>query len=381
MSAKTESSNEHVETGPASGAIVIDDGTSTCRVGLACDDAPRAVIPSFVATPRAQALVSGMGQMHSYVGEEALQMRGQITIKHPVEQGVVTNWDDMEKVWHHALYKKLECQDSVEQHVLLSEPPLNPIMNREKAAQIFFESFDVPGFYLANHLVLSLLSTGRVSGIVLGSGDCVSYAMPVYEGCALRYGTKHSYLGGREMTEALATLLTRRGVEMRTSADYNVARTIKEQLAFVAAADADAHPHPDGITDLEKTYTTPDGKVITLDHERYKCAEVFFKPVEDELDRLLLPDLVRRCLAMGPDTLPEPAKNIVAAGGPTQCPGFTERLQSELVDCGGEVHRAKQHSAWLGGALLASSPHFQEMCITKEEYDEVGPSMVERRCF
>lgn len=61
------------------------------------------------------------------MGEEAQSKRAILTLKYPIEHGIVTNWDDMDEIWHHT-YNEL-CVHPEEHPVLLTEAsPTPPVL-------------------------------------------------------------------------------------------------------------------------------------------------------------------------------------------------------------------------------------------------------------
>lgn len=369
-------------------ALVIDLGSSMIKAGFAGDDAPRAVFPSIVGAPRLRATMQGMGAKESYVGDEAQSQRGCLALRYPIENGIVQSWDGVERMMHHTIYNELRV--APEEHpILVSEHPLSPTANREKMTQLMFETFAVPAFYSSMAPILSVYASGRNTAICVDIGDGVTTIMPVQNGYTMRSTVRRMHHSGRDLTRYLVRLLHNRGYYFNRSSDFEAVRDLKEKLCYVALDyELELHRSMQSL-EIEKNYELPDGQIITLGSERFTCPEALFRPslvgregagVHELLfDAITSTDLNNQKDLYG---------NILLSGGSTMFEGLADRMHKEVTALAPVEMRVRivapperKYSTWIGGSILASLSTFQQMWISKEEYDEGGPQIVNRKCF
>jgi actin beta/gamma 1 len=369
-------------------ACVIDNGSGMVKAGIAGDDAPRCVFPSLVGRPKYKNL--GLGEEAAFhIGDEAQAKRGILKLAHPIDHGIVTNWDDMEKIWHHTYYNELRVSPE-EQPTLLTEAPMNPKENREKMTEIMFEKFNVPAIFVQIQAVLSLYASGRTTGLVYDSGDGVSHVVPIFEGYCVPHAVKRLDLAGRDLTEHMAKVCTERGYQFVSSAEKEIAKDIKEKLAYVALdfkeemATYEANP-----ASIDKNYEMPDGQVITIGNERFRCPEALFDPSMIGIEQEGVAETCyNSIMACDVDVRKDLYANIVMSGGSTMYEGIAARMEKDITKLAPSAMNVKitapnerKYSVWIGGSILASLTTFKERWMTKAHYDEGGASAVHRICM
>ncbi|MFX0162903.1 MAG: actin, cytoplasmic 2 [Candidatus Hodarchaeota archaeon] len=369
--------------------VVVDNGTGLSKNGFAGEDQPRSVFPTLIGYPKYQSVMSDVEHYvrEYYIGEEALNLRGVLKLVYPIEHGIITDWDGMEKIWSYTFFQDLRINPS-EHPVLLTEAPLNPKKNREKMAEIMFETFNVPAMYVSMQAVLSLYASGRTTGIVVDSGDGVTHVVPIYEGFAITHAITRIDLGGRDITDYLRRLLRQRGYSLTSSAEREIVRDIKEKLCYVALDHEKELRLAEKVSGMEKTYTLPDGETLTVGPERFQAPEVYFNPSwigleSDPIDETIYNSIQKCDIDLRRDLY----SNIVLSGGSTMFPGLKERLHKELTELvpeGVEIRIVappeRRYSVWIGGSILSSLKTFGKLWVSRKEYSEAGAAVI-HRCF
>ncbi|MFX0064743.1 MAG: actin, cytoplasmic 2 [Candidatus Hermodarchaeota archaeon] len=358
-------------------ALVIDNGTWLSKNGFAGDDQPHSVFPTLVGYPRNSYRTDDSSSFSRLLfDKEAQEANDKILKVFPIENGIIKNWEAMEKIWHYIFLEDLRVNPS-EHPVLLTERLNNPPQTRAKTAEILFESFNVPALYIANSSLLSLIASGSVTALIVHIGAGGTDIVPFYKGFIITDGLKAFDVGGREITDKLKTLLPDSASMIPELNDLKHVRDIKEKLCYVAQELKTESPIP-------KQYVLPSNRVITLDSERFLAPEILFRPLPSKPYKLheTVYESIQSC---GIRLRRDFYYNIVLSGGTTLFPGFKERLRKELttlvpktIDVMIVAPPERMYSTWIGGSILASLKGFEKQWLTKKEYQEEGALAIQK---
>jgi len=412
------------------GAVVLDFGSFSSRVGYAGEDMPKADFPSYVGI-----IDDYVDKNDAMDGPDPIPQKKYLfdtpAIKAPRKNmnlqpilnnhGLVEDLDLFEKVLDFTFNKHLRCESSTHP-ILMSEPVSNTKDKREKLCELFFEKYNAPGFYLSKNAVLSSFACNRTSGLVLDCGAIHTTAIPIHDGFVLQKGVSQSPLGGdfvlgqcRQFLEENAKIeivpyyqvKSKEVVKSGDPAKFvrrdlpGLTESYKRFMLKDALLDFASHVLHVSDTKYNETemslavripYEFPNGFNTDFGEERFRIAETLFDPsiVKGIQPNSMLDivHLITSSIGMcDPELRPGLFSNIMVVGGNSLLMGFVDRLNFEFNHLNYKTKifalptvTERRFSSWIGGSILGSLGTFHQMWISKQEYEENGRVIVDKKC-
>jgi len=306
--------------------VIIDIGEGYTKVGIAGDEYP-IIFPTMTGTEKYQSVMSDVGTKGQYVGEDCMRMRGVLKITYPINRGAIMDWDSFYAVLTHIFFNVLRVDPS-KVNVIYTENALTPLETRKYITRLLFETYRVKSVYLANASVMALFSAGLTTGILLESGEGLTWVVPIIDGRIVTHAIQRLTLSGKDVSEYLRTLLLGYGINFTSSAQRDILREIKEQNCFIALNPAEVAKNTTDVT----TYILPDGESAKIPISvRVNAPEILFHP---ELLGYNVSNvaqaIINSIMKLDRQYWRTMLRNIVLSGGNTMFQGFNFRLEEEL---------------------------------------------------
>ncbi|MFX1489499.1 MAG: hypothetical protein ACFFBI_10145 [Promethearchaeota archaeon] len=309
-------------------SIIVDIGSAYVKVGFAGEPGPRFVFPCITGTEKYQAVMVDVSARSMYVGNDVSRMRGVLKIKHPIQRGAIMDWDSFYEILNYVFYSLLRIDNLSEYPVLYCEPPFMNRDTKEYIARLLFETHQVKSLIMMPTPLLSLFSVGLTTGLIIESGDGLTWICPIINGQMIEHSVQKLPLAGVDVNQNLKNLLMREGINIASSAVDEIIQDIKEKNCYFVL-DPNSRPGAGEMFNVPM----PDGSTINIpNYVLYQAPEVLFNP--SMLGYSTINNITNAVIAslntIDNNYWHELLSHIVISGGNLTYNGFKERFESEL---------------------------------------------------
>jgi actin-related protein len=273
--------------------------------------------------------------MEAFVGENtgaASQYVNTLTT-HPISRGVVKDWDQMEKLWHH-IAETVNLSSNESTSIFIVESHKSTALDRVKWADLLFDTCHSPSICIGNSASLTIFAAGRTTGVAVECGAGLTSAVPIFEGLALKHAAVSMDFGGQDISFALKKLFN----DKNHAIDMLSAKLVKERLSYVhgyatfsGSVSGTGSHGKSGQQSEQATFALPDGTDVTVDPRILsQCTDLLFE--NRSLPSGGLVSQVHEAIALCDDSVKRDlAANIVLSGGTTMLPGMGDKLNQALT--------------------------------------------------
>jgi actin, other eukaryote len=354
-------------------SVVLDIGEFSSKIGYAAENEPRITFLTLVGEPKYQDIELGTYNKQYFVGNEVASSIGLYKIHHPIKMGRIEDWGLFEQILDYVFYS-LRIESSMV-NILYTHHPLLSTEEKKRLFELFFDKYQVMGFYPILDSLLTMYSGGFQTGLVVEMGASSIRIVPIYKGYMLTHAIEVIQIGGTVLDTFMFEQLQNAGFSTDSSVRREIGRVLKERACFVSLDYNEDKKHV-----KNKDFRLPDGDMIELGLERFTVPELLFKPNLFNLEEKSLPDaildVINKCDV---DTRTDLLENIFLSGGSSVFPQLELRLQNELeigiAQRGIDMRtpriiapKERFFSCWIGGSILASLPEFESSWVTRPQY-------------
>ena len=363
--------------------IIIDLGSSEIKAGFLGNPPDIKRLPNIIGENLCKINPSIINKPH-YISSECEQYYSDLSIRNPIQRGNFINEDDIPLIFEYIFSQLGLNLEQIKEHpLLITEPLNNKYSNSENISQILFEKMNIPALIFAKQPLLSLISTGYSTGIVLESGSDITQSCVSYEGYLIENSCLRFDYGGKDVSNTLNILLKQRNSDINYINffdDIKVLNDIKEKQCYIKTLKDDN----EDFVSIHSEYILPDGSKLNLQDEKILAPEILFnnKLIFQEYFPFheMVINSIDKCDVNIKGKL---YKTIVMSGGNTKFKGIEEKMKTNLsyliprgVDIKLRIQENQELNCWNGGNIVASLSTFNKMLVYKKEWEECGKNII-----
>ena len=363
--------------------IIIDLGSSEIKAGFLGNPPDIKRLPNIIGENLCKINPSIINKPH-YISSECEQYYSDLSIRNPIQRGNFIKEDDIPLIFEYIFSQLGLNLEQIKEHpLLITEPLNNKYSNSENISQILFEKMNIPAIIFAKQPLLSLISTGYSTGIVLESGSDITQSCVSYEGYLIENSCLRFDYGGKDVSNTLNILLKQRNSDINYINffdDIKVLNDIKEKQCYIKTLKDDN----EDFVSIHSEYILPDGSKLNLQDEKILAPEILFnnKLIFQEYFPFheMVINSIDKCDVNIKGKL---YKTIVMSGGNTKFKGIEEKMKTNLsyliprgVDIKLRIQEDPELNCWNGGNIVASLSTFNKMLVYKKEWEECGKNII-----
>ena len=362
--------------------IIIDLGSSEIKAGFFDNSSPTIRFKNIIGDSLSKRNKSLLNKEH-YISSECDKYYNDLTIRYPIQRGVFIKEDDIQLIFEYILTKLgLNTQQMKEHPLLVTEPINNKLSNSEKISEILFEKMNIPSLIFAKQPLLSLISTGYSTGVVLESGSDITQSCVSYEGYLIENSFYRYDYGGRDVSSILKILIKQNNPKFNCYVldNIKVLNEIKEKQCYIKTL----KDENEDFVSIPSEYILPDGSKLVLNDEKILAPEILFNNKLIFGEYLTFHEMVINSINKVDINIKNKLyKTIILSGGNTKFKGIEEKMKTNLsyliprgVDIKIRTQINPELNCWNGGNIIASLNTFNKMLVNKKEWDECGKNII-----
>lgn len=367
---------------PQMKVIVIDLGSYQTKAGMSGDDIPRHFIKSVFGTLKTFDI-----QGHNidlFIGSEAVEKSDANSLYNPFKNGLITNPDDIDRLLHHIFEKELQINQE-KKSVLITTPLNGPQSQRNTIAEILFEKYKIGSLHMSTPTKLGLYTTSKFTGTVIDCGESFTQISSIFDMLTIPQASIVSDIAGSTVTVYLQRAIKDLSYLLNGASGREIVRDFKEKHCFVLQKGEIKDPPP-------LDYTINPTTTVRVGNDRFTVPELLFTPDKFGLKGKGIPamiyDSIMRCDI---SIRAELFNNIVLTGGTTLLEGLQARIQKEMEDIleSNEIRTPvnvvalpnRGNASWIGGSIVGRLEAYPSLLAYKDEYQELGASLISSRFY